>query len=328
MTTSLRRYVEQNLTRESISYVTGGVCAHDQSAYVSSAEVQCSGSGVFPLEGIETDDIMKSLIYDKLGNDRMYHLVDVTAGGFGIYRSDVSLVNALSDGSSLYDTIYLSDWDSKGVWLFSNDEPIYSPGNYLMHFPSVTPLNVKRLRQRYAECPKVGLTMWYDDGVFRGHSSYAQGVAYGLKMTVRWHGTVQGYVQTDPKGIWGQPKDNYCSASFDKTLKGVPLAGFLDYVSMDGGAVKAAMDAIYAQTFEDKSDWGKFEHSAHPVSMDCNVEIYVEGEKGEQLYPMRVSWEYPYVQYYHAQDASSYSCQMTQNVPRFTMVHVAKKSSE
>ena len=328
MTTSLRRYVEQNLTRESISYVTGGVCSHDQSAYVSSSEVQCSGSGVFPLEGIETDDIMKSLIYDKLGNDRMYHLVDVTAGGFGIYRSDVSLVNALSDGSSLYDTIYLSDWDSKGVWLFSNDEPIYSPGNYLMHFPSVTPLNVKRLRQRYAECPKVGLTMWYDDGVFRGHSSYAQGVAYGLKMTVRWHGTVQGYVQTDPKGIWGQPKDNYCSASFDKTLKGVPLAGFLDYVSMDGGAVKAAMDAIYAQTFEDKSDWGKFEHSAHPVSMDCNVEIYVEGEKGEQLYPMRVSWEYPYVQYYHAQDASSYSCQMTQNVPRFTMVHVAKKSSE
>jgi hypothetical protein len=328
MTTALRRYVEQNLIRESITYVTGGVCSHGQSAYVSSAEVQCVGSGVFALQGIETDDIMKSLIYDKLGNDRMYHLVDVTAGGFSIHGADVSLVNALSDGSSLYDTIYLSDWNSKGVWLFSNREPVSSPGNYLMHFPNLAPLNVKRLRQRYAENPKVGLTLWYDNGVFRGYSSYAQGVAYGLKMTLRWHGTVQGYVQTDPQGIWGSPQDHYCTASFDKTLKGVPLAGFLDYVSVDGGAVKAAMDAIYAQTFEDKSDGKKFGHSAHPVSMECNVEVFVEGENGEELYPMRVSWEYPYVTYYHAQDAMTYACQMSQNVPRFTMVHVAKKLSE
>ena len=328
MTTALRRYVELNLTRESIAYVTGSVCAHGQSAYVSSSEVECVGSGIFALEGIDTEDIMKSLVYDKLGNDRMYHLVDVTAGGFRIHGTDVSLVNALSDGSSLYDTIYLSDWDSKGVWLFSNGEQILSPGNYLMHFPKLSPLNVKRLRQRYAENPKVGLTLWYDNGVFRGYSSYAHGVAYGLKMTLRWHGTVRGYVQTDPQGIWGSPQDHYCTATFDKTLKGVPLAGFQDYVSVDGGAVKAAMDAIYAQTFEDKSDGKKFGHSAHPVSMECNVEVYVEGENGEELYPMRVSWEYPYVTYYHAQDAMTYACQMSQNVPRFTMVHVGKKSSE
>lgn len=328
MTTALRRYVEQNLARESIAYVTGSVCSHDQSAYVSSSEVECMGEGVYPLTGIRTEDIMKSLTYDELGNDRMYHLVDVTTGGFRIYAADVSLVNSLSDGSSLYDTIYLSDWESKGVWLFSNDEPIGSPGNYLMHFPNMTPLNVKRLRQRYSECPNVGLTLWYDDGVFRGYSSYAQGVAYGLKMTARWHGTVQGYVQTDPQGIWGSVKDNYCSATFDKTVKGVPLAGFLDYVSIDGGAVKAAMDAIYAQTFEDKSDGKKFQHSAHPVSMDCHVDVFVEGENGEELYPMRVSWEYPYVSYHHAQDGINYSCQMTQDVPRFKMVHVAAKTTE
>lgn len=328
MTTALRRYVEQNLIRESITYVTGGVCMHGQSAYVSSSEVQCVGSGVFALEGIDTEDIMKSLVYGSLGNDRMYHLVDVTAGGFRIHGTDVTLVNALSDGSSMYDTIYLSDWNSKGVWLFSNGEQISSPGNYLMHFPKLSPLKVKRLRQRYADCPNVGLTLWYDNGVFRGYSSYAQGVAYGLKMTLRWHGTVQGYVQTDPKGIWGSPQDHYCTATFDKTLKGVPLAGFLDYVSVDGGVVKAAMDAIYAQTFEDKNDGKKFGHSAHPVSMECNVEVFVEGENGEELYPMRVSWEYPYVTYYHAQDAMTYTCQMSQNVPRFTMVHVGKKSSE
>ena len=326
-TTVLQQYVEQKLTRESIAYVTGSVCSHDQSVYVSTSEVQCSGSGAFPLTGIEADDIMKSIIYDKQGNDRMYHLVDVTTGGFKIYGSDLRMVNSLSDGSSLYETIYLSDWKSKGVWLFSKDEPISSPGNYLMHLPNLSPLNIKGLRQRYAACPDVGLKLWYDDnGVFRGYCPYVQGVAYGLKMTLRWRGTVQGYVQTDPKGIWGSSQDNYCSASFDKTLKGVPLAGFSNNVSMDGGAVKAAMDAIYAQTFEDKSGGKKFQHSAHPVSMECQVDVFLEGESGEKLYPMRVSWESPYVQYYHAQDAVTYTCQMTQDVSCFNMVHVSKKS--
>ena len=254
---------------------------HGQSAYVSSSEVQCVGSGVFALEGIDTEDIMKSLVYGKLGNDRMYHLVDVSTAGRRIHGKDISFVDALSDGSSLYDGMYYSDWDSKGVWLFSNGEQILSPGNYLMHFPKLSPLKVKRLRQRYADCPNVGLTLWYDNGVFLGYSSYAQGVAYGLKMTLRWHGTVQGYVQTDPKGIWGSPQDHYCTATFDKTLKGVPLAGLQDYVSMDGGVVKAAMDAIYAKTFEDKKDGKTFQHSAHPVSMECNVEVCVEGENGE-----------------------------------------------
>ena len=55
------------------------------------------------------------------------------------------------------------------------------------------------------------------------------------------------------------------------------------------------------------------------------LDVFVEDENGEELYPMRVSWEYPYVPYHHAQDAMTYSCQMVQNVPRFTMVHVAKK---
>ena len=141
-------------------------------------------------------------------------------------------------------------------------------------------------------------------------------------MTVRFHGQVQGYVQTDPNGIWGSVKDNYCTASFDKTLTGVPLSNFLANVSMDGGAVKQAMDAIYAQTFEDKRDGKKFQHSAHPVSMECTMEISVEGENAQELYPMHVSWEFPHVQYYHAQDDMNYTCKMTVATPRFNVAHV------
>lgn len=328
LTDELEKYVEQQLTRKNINYITGSVNAYDQIMHVSVSKVECMGGGAFPLDGIETEDLLKSLVYDGFGQDRMYHLVDVTTGGYRIYNSDVSLVDALSNGSSVYDVIYFSDWTSKGVWLYSNDVLVRSPGNYLIHYPNVTPKRIQRMRQRYESCPTLGLQMWHDDEEFRGYVSNSQGVAYGVTMTVRFYGEVQGYVQTDPKGIWGSVQDNYCSASFDKTVKGVPLGDFLANVSMDGGAVKQAMDAIYAQTFEDKRDGKKFEHSAHPISMSCNMDIYVEGEKGLELYPMRISWEYPYVQYYHAQDAMTYTCRMTVKVPRFNMVLVDRKNSE
>jgi hypothetical protein len=328
LTPELEEYVRQHLTRADINYITGSVNAYDQTMHVSTSEVHCVGEGVFPLVGIETDDLMKSLIYDKFGQDRMYHLVDVTLGGYRIYNSDVSLVNALSDGSSLYDAVYLSDWNSKGVWLYSDDALVQSAGNYLVHYPNVSPKRIQRMRQRHASCPTLGLQMWHDGQDFLGYVSNSQGIAYGVTMTVRFYGEVQGYVQTDPKGIWGSVQDNYCSASFDKTLKGVPLADVLAEVSMDGGAVKQAMDAIYAQAFEDKRDGKKFMHSAHPVSMDCKMEICVEGEKGLELYPMRVSWEYPYVRYYHAQDAMTYTCRMTVSTPRFNMVTVEKDNFE
>ena len=324
LTTELQEYVKQHLVRKTLRYITGTVNSYDQTMHVSESQVQCAGSGVFPLDGIETDDLIKSLIYDMFGQDRMYHLVDVTAGGYRIYQQDLSLVDALSNGSSLYDAIYFSDWNSKGVWLYSNDILIKSAGNYLVHYPNVTPLRIQRMRQRYASCPSLGLSMWHDGKDFFGYVSNTQGSAYGITLTVRFYGEVQGYVQTDPNGIWGSVKDNYCSATFDNTMTGVPLAGVLDYVSMDGGAVKKAMDAIYAQTFEDKNDGKKFQHSAHPVSMDCNMEIYVEGEKGLELYPMRVSWEFPYVQYYHAQDAMTYTCKMNVATPLFQMVLVDK----
>lgn len=325
LTSDVRQHVEQNLVRKSLNYVTGVVNKYEQVMHVESSRVECSGSGVFPLEGILTDDLLNSLIYDGYGNDRMYHLVDVSTVGRSINGSDLRFTDSLSDGSSLYDTIYFSDWKSKGVWLFSNDVPVRSPGNYLVHYPNVSPMRIQRMRQRYDSCPTLGLQMWHDGEDFMGYVSNSQGIAYGLTMTVRFWGEVQGYVQTDPNGIWGSVRDNYCSATFDKTLKGVPLADFLANVSMDGGAVKQAMDAIYAQTFEDKSDGKKFQHSAHPVSMDCNMEIFIEGEKGMELYPMRISWEFPYVQYYHAQDAMNYTCRMNVSTPRFQMVLIDEK---
>lgn len=324
LTEEVTAYVRDQLSLTSMDYITGSVPGHTQSMYVSGTEFECVDGGIFPLEGIETEDIMKSLLYDKKDHDRMYHVIDASAAGCDIDPWDICVVNYLSDGSSYYETVYLSDWKSKGIWLYSNDVLVQSAGNYLQHFPNLAPLKIRRMKQRYDSAPLLGLTLWYDDGVFRGYTPYAQGVAYGLTMTVRWRGTVQGYVRTDPKGILGKEVDNYCSATFDKTIKGIPLTGFLDYTSLDDGTVKAAMDAVYAQTFEDKKDGDKFQHSAHPVSIECNVDIFIEGESGKELYPMCVSWEDSEVTYHHAQDGVNYTCPMTQSTPRFNMVHVVR----
>lgn len=322
LTSEVKEHVEQCLIRKDIDYITGSVNAYDHTMHVSGSHIQCLGGGAFPLDGIETGNLIKSLIYDGFGQDRMYHLVDVTAGGYRIYNSDLMLVDALSDGSSLYDAMYYSGWNSKGVWLYSNDFPVQSAGNYLVHFPNLTPKRIQRMRQKHESCPSLGLMMWYDGEEFRGYATNSRGTAYGLTLTVRFYGEVQGYVQTDPNGIWGSVKDNYCSAAFDRTLRGVPLSDLAADVSVDGGVVKQAMDAIYSQTFEDKKDGKKFQHSAHPVSLDCNVEIYVEGENGQELYPMHISFERSYVQYYHAQDAVTYTCQMSVSAPCFNMVLV------
>ena len=323
-TDALKSYVNNNLKRTPLSYLTGEVDSWNQDMHVSRSVVKVSGSGAYAIAGISTDDLYKSLIFDGFGNDRMYHLVDVTVKGRRLYTGEVGLTDALSNGSSAYDAIYFSDWNSKGVWLYSNDVLLSSPGNFLVHFPNVTPLKLDRLRQRNGSSSASNVVLWYDDGVFRIYTPYTQVAAFGLKLTLRFHGTVTGYVQTDPKGIWGSVKDNYCYADFDKTLKGVSLAAFSSNVSADGGAVKEAMDAIYAQTFEDKEDGKKFQHAAHPISMECSVDAFIEGSAGDELYPLKIAWEHPYVEYYHEQDAKTYSCEMTTETTEFNLVFVEK----
>lgn len=323
LTDELATYVKNTLKRTDVTYITGRINGSAMPMYVSCSELECPGSGVYPLDGIETEDILKSQIYDEYGNDRMYHMVDVTlAGGYGLKNKEVTLINSLSNGSGFYDTLYLSDWDSKGIWLCSNDAILSSPGNYLLHYPNVTPLNMGLMKSYCENYSILRLLFWHDENDLRVYTDNSRWISSGMTLKFRFYGTVQGYVQTDPKGIWGAAKDNYCSADFDKTMTGVPVVGFNDAVSADGGVLKEAMDAIYAQSFEDKKDGNKFQHSAHPISMDCTVEISVEGDDGQKIWPVHLSWEYPYVRYFHMQDNMTYTCTMNRTVPLFNMVYV------
>lgn len=323
LTDELTTYVKNTLKRTNVNYITGQINSGAMPIYVSCSDLECPGSGVFPLTGIDTEDILKSQIYDGYGNDRMYHMVGVTlAGGYDLKKNEVSLTNALSNGSALYNTIYLSDWDSKGVWLCSNDAILYSPGNYLLHYPNVFPLNMSLMKDYCENYAILRLYLWHDEKDFKVYTDNSKWISSGLTLKFRFYGTVQGYVQTDPKGIWGSVKDNYCYADFDRTVTGVPIAGFNDAVSVDGGVLKDAMDLIYAQSFEDKKDGNKFQHRAHPISMDCTVEVSVEGDGGQKILPVHLSWEYQYVRYFHMQDNMTYTCTMNRTVPLFNMVYV------
>lgn len=323
LTDELATYVKNTLKRTNVNYITGRINSGAMPMYVSCSDLECPGSGVYSLDGIDTEDILKSQIYDGYGNDRMYHMVDVTlAGGYDLRKNEVSLTNALSNGSALYNTIYLSDWDSKGVWLCSNDTILYSPGNYLLHYPNVYPLNMSLMKDYCENYAILRLMFWHDEKDFRVYAENSRWISSGLTLKIRFYGTVQGYVQTDPKGIWGSVKDNYCSADFDRTVTGVPIVGYNDAASADGGVLKEAMDAIYAQSFEDRKDGKQFQHSAHPISMDCTVEISMEGEYGQNIMPVILIWGSSYVRYFHMQDNMTYACTMNTTVPLFNMVYV------
>lgn len=330
-------YVEETLDNTYLSYITGAKKDQGTDLYasVSSFISERSPEGshatisgdelVYPLADIETTDIHTSIIYDEFGQNGMMHLVDATLCGAAFKKSDVSIVNRLSNGSALFNEIYFGDWNTKGVWLYTAGEPVYSPNVYMNNFPNITPVKLSAMLARYESAGLTDLRFWYEsDQLFVGTSSSAS-ITYGLSLTIRLKGTVYGYVETDPNGIWGPVQENHCSADFDYEISGVPIQNISQKTSADCGALKMAMDKIYAITYEDKVDGEKFMHSAHPVSMDCHVELIVEGPDTGELYPVKLVWRDSSINYYHPQDGVTYRCAMNFQTDLFNSVIVRKR---
>ena len=140
-------------------------------------------------------------------------------------------------------------------------------------------------------------------------------------------GTVKGYVKTYPNGTWGSGKDNNCTATISKTVTGVAVTS--TNTSIDGGALKAGMDAIYAQTFFDSKNMigsaNSYQHAAHPTSMDVTLKIKVNSGSGTEMYPITLSWSDANLWYYHSQDATTYTPTITKTAPLFNMIRVKEK---
>lgn len=339
-----KEYVEQNLTRTRMEYMTGAFYNGAPVLYGSSvsfvSERNSFGSAaleegeflVYPLTGIATDDIIRAIKYDKLGNNQMMHMFDVTINSQKMKAEDVVFHDAVSDGSSTYDYMYYHDdsWNYKGASLFSGGDLISYSGRWAYDYPYVSAQSLTRMYNRHLIGMPVCVTMDFDpsyDAV--AISTLAgKGAQYGLSVSIRYDGIVNGYVRTYPKGTWGSAKDNYCSVDIGYETVGVPLKANTPEVWADEGKIKSSVGEIYEFSYKDSpkplgSD--AYMHRAHPIDLNLDVCFCVEGTQKTELYPVSVDWNFESIPFYHVQDDKDYNCVLDADYKGFELVVIKHK---
>ena len=336
--------VENGMILSDINYITSSYYSSQLPLHVQSFVIHSDRSGgadryiedgdlmVYNIYGVRTDDIVMTTSYMKSGQEALHHLVDVQMPYNRLTRNKLTLVDNLEDGSLTYSIIYGDDpenpgYNNQGMWLYSQGTLISKANTTLDTYTNVTALNLTNLFSRYDSKGAYALTITYDSSAGQLYAKCTKGNLFGIKMDVNITGTVQGYVETHPNGTWGSGKDNYCTATISKTVTGVSVAG--TNTSIDGGAIKAGMDAIYAQTFFDSKNAigssNSYQHAAHPTSMDIKLQIKLNSASGTELYPITLTWSDTKLSYYHSQDAATYTPTLTKTMPAFNMIRVEER---
>lgn len=337
-------YVEDNLEIDHIEYMTGEFYNGDPPLYGSCSSFYCERNEegdqalndgtwlVYPLEEISTEDLISAISYNKRGNGQMAHLVDATLSGRPILSSDIRLEDNVSNGSSQYDYMYYSQdsWNYRGAGLSTDDIQFSAPGKWVYDYPNITALRLDRLMERWDGQAQVCVSMLYapDEGRLSVMTFTGIGAQYGLTLTFDYSGTVNGYVQTYPKGTWGSAQDNWCSADVSHLKTGVPLRQTGQFVWADDGGLKSAMDEIYGHSYKDSDrplGADSYMHHAHPTDMRLTLDMLVEGDKGEELYPFYMTWENDYLEYYHQQEAKTYNCSLYPTASAYKLSVVRRK---
>lgn len=335
--------VNNNITIKRPSYITSAYYGSTLPLYGYGLTIYSERNGdgdqftsdgnlmVYPLTGLETNDCYKVQMVDKRGQESLHHLFDVRIAAGRLYSGEVKIVNNLDDGSMKYGIIYGDDpenpgWNDKGMWLYSNGNLISKPNTSLDSFNNVTARNLTNLMSRFNAGP-YNIVLSYDSSAGQLYASCTSGNKYNIKLDVSITGTVQGYVETFPSGTWFGGEDNYCSATISKTLTGITVGS--SKTSIDGGAIKAGMDAIYAQTFFDSHNSigsaNSYQHAAHPTSLSVTIKIKVNSGSAADLYPVTLIWNASNLSYYHSQDGTTYSPTLTKSMPTWEFVHLKRK---
>lgn len=336
-------YVENNLKRETMHYMTGEFYNGNPPLYGSkasfvserndcgSAALEKGDTMVYPLSGINTDDIRKAIYYDKRGNHQMMHMVDVTLNGKRIRIGDVALEDKVSDGSAKYEYIYYNEdsWNYRGAGLSSAGESVSFSGMWSYDYPNVNAHSLDGLWGRYSTSQPVYATFGYNSSTEKiTLLTNAKNSVYDFTMSVLFQGQVNGYVQTYPRGTWYEPQDNYCTVDFEHVTTGLPLKVNSTFVWADEGKVKDAIDGIYEFSYRDSpkgAGGDPYMHRAHPMDFDLNVSCAVEGDNKNELYPLEVDWKFDNISYYHQQDDANYKCLLDAVSEGFTMVVVTPR---
>ena len=335
--------VNNNITINRVSYITSSYYGSSLPLYGYGTTIYSERNGdgdiyvsdgdqmVYALYGLETNDCLKVQMIDKSGQESLHHLFDVRLPSGRLYSGEVKIVDNLEDGSMKYSIIYGDDpenpgWNNKGIWLYSNGNLISKPNTSLDSFPNITAHNLTNMTSRFNSGP-YNLVLTYDSSAGQLYASCTSGNKYNIKLDVSITGTVNGYVETFPNGTWFGGKDNNCSATISKTLTGITVG--TSKTSIDGGAIKAGMDAIYAQTFFDSHNSigsaNSYQHAAHPTSLSVTIKIKVNSASTADLYPITLTWSATSLSYYHSQDGKTYSPTLTKTMPTWSFNRLKRK---
>ena len=335
--------VNNNITINRVSYITSSYYGSSLPLYGYGTTIYSERNGdgdqyssdgnlmVYPLYGLDVNDCYRVQMVDQRGQESLHHLFDVRLPSGRLYSGEVKLIDNLEDGSMKYSIIYGDDpenpgWNNKGMWLYSNGNLISKPNTSLDSFPNITAQKLSNMISRFNSGP-YNLTLTYDSSAGQLYASCTKGNPYGIKLDVSITGTVNGYVETFPNGTWFGGKDNNCSANISKTLTGITVG--TSKTSIDGGAIKAGMDAIYAQTFFDSHNSigsaNSYQHAAHPTSLSVTIKIKVNSGSTADLYPITLTWNASNLSYYHSQDGTTYSPTLTKSMPTWSFNRLKRK---
>ena len=335
--------VNNNITINRVSYITSAYYGSSLPLYGYGTTIYSERNSegdpftsdgnlmVYPLYGLETNDCYRVQMVDQRGQESLHHLFDVKLPSGRLYSGEVKIVDNLDDGSMKYGIIYGDDpenpgWNDKGMWLYSNGNLISKPNTSLDSFTSITAKNLSSMVTRFNSGP-YNLVLTYDSSAGQLYASCTSGNKYNIKLDVNITGTVKGYVETFPSGTWFGGTDNNCTATISKTLTGITVG--TSKTSIDGGAIKAGMDAIYAQTFYDSHNAigsaNSYQHAAHPTSLSVTIKIKVNSASTADLYPITLTWSASNLSYYHSQDGTTYSPTLTKSMPTWSFNRLKRK---
>jgi hypothetical protein len=243
-----------------------------------------------------------------MGQDALSHHVDVQFDGGG-YVPGLSIIDNLSDGSLKYEIIYGNDpdndgWNNRGIWLYSAGRLVSKAGPEFDSLQGVIPISLSAVSSG-----NMGhISVAYDADTQNMCASVSSADLAGVKLNTEIVINASGYVQTTPNGTWGKKVDNYCTSKVSKQVKDITLG--VNKVAVDGGAIKEAMNAIYAQSFFDSynsiGSSNSYQHCAHPTSLEVSLRFSLSGDSAMRMIPITVSTP-AMVHFYHTQEAVTYS---------------------
>lgn len=338
-------YIDKNCLLNQIPYISGKFWDGERTIYGNMKTIQCErnsygnrydlqddGRMAMPLENVSLDIIQNSTQYFKSSNDKLYIFFECSFIGSGDKAVPVkcSVYDHLSDGSMTMDIIYGDDpeygggYDMQGIWTYYRNRLEQAQDATMKKYGNLDMPKIKGLYERHKAGKRIRLIFTYNqsDGYMYVSSPSNPG---GVSVDIRYSGTVQGYVQTHPKGTWFAGQDNHCSASYSsQTYTVVPVPSRKPI----GRHIYEGMNGVYAQTFFDSYNKvgasNSYQHSAHPTSVSCT--IYVKTTADNEYYPVEIPAFTGTAQFYHSQDGTTYYSPVNgNNGGNYTYVNTVKK---